>query len=663
LPAGTARIGNYEYNVSINASPYSVEEFNSIPIKVVGTEPVTIGDVGKVSDSFADQENVVRIMGKRASYLNILKKSNASTLDVVSSVKDILPSIKEIAPKGMDIKLNFDQSVFVRSAVTSVLREGAIATLLVSLLVLLFLGSWRSTLVICTSIPLAIFTAIIGLKLTGNTINIMTLGGLSLAIGMLVDDATVEVENIHRNRDLGRPLTNAILTSAHQVALPAIMATLAICIVFFPVSLLTGPARFLFTPMALAVVFSMLASYLLSRTLVPQLSRTLMASAPTHHETFFTHLFDRFQKRYDDALSLFLKHRGFILWVALVFFIITSSLAFFIGRDFFPTTDTGLMKLHFRAPAGLRIEKTEEMVEQVENRIRAIIPADELETINSQIGVPTTYNLAFVPTDNMGTMDVEFLIDLKPSHAATSKYMQLIRADLARNFPESTIEFQSADIVSQVLNFGLSAPIDIQFEGQDVGKSYVLAKKLQEQLRLVPGLVDVNIKQVFDMPNLALNVDRIRAAELGLTQENISNALLVALSSSFAISPSFYLNPKNLVNYTVAVKVPLLNITTVEELLSTTVTPSSGVTLPNAQQNPTTVPSALSQRLGNVATLDTTTIVNGVNHLNVQRLINMSANVEGRDWVLQSQRSKRRLIILASCLQEHVLRFADKMRS
>src|SRR5580698_10047255 len=388
LPAGTARIGKFEYNVLLNASPSAVELFGQIPVKIVGGRPILLGDIARISDSFADQENVARVNGHRATYLNILRKANASTLAVVEAVRKAIPEIEAVAPKGLGVKLNFDQSVFVRAAIDSVLREAVISSILVSIMILAFLGSWRSVLVVCTSIPLAIMVGIIGLKATNNTINIMTLGGLSLAIGMLVDDATVEVENIHRNRSLGHPLTVAILRGASQIALPAIMATLAICIVFFPVTLLTGPARYLFVPMALSVVFSMLASYVLSRTLVPTLSRMLMehehhegsaeADKTQHYklnafETWMENFnkrrevwFENFRGRYLKVLGTLLDRRRFTLTVFFCLLGITAFLPFVVGTDFFPTTDTGIMKFHFRAPAGSRVEETEKLIMKVE---------------------------------------------------------------------------------------------------------------------------------------------------------------------------------------------------------------------------------------------------------------------------------------------------------
>ncbi len=589
LPAGTARIGKFEYSVLLNASPSAVEQFGQIPVKIVGGRPILLGDVARISDSFADQENIVRVNGHRATYLNILRKANASTLAVVDAVRKAIPDIEAVAPKGLGVKLNFDQSIFVKAAISSVLREAVISSILVSIMILAFLGSWRSVLVVCTSIPLAIMVGIIGLKATNNTINIMTLGGLSLAIGMLVDDATVEVENIHRNRSLGHPLTVAILRGASQIALPAIMATLAICIVFFPVTLLTGPARYLFVPMALSVVFSMLASYVLSRTLVPTLSRMLMEhehheGSAEAHKTQHLELnafeewmegfnkkrevwFEKFRDRYSSILKTLLDQWKFTLIIFLSLLAITAFLPFLVGTDFFPSTDTGIMKMHFRAPSGSRVEETEKIMIQVENSIKKIIPAKELNTINVMIGVPTSYNLSFVQTDNVSPMDAEVLMALNESHHSTAKYVRQIRQTLNEQFPGSTINFQSADIVSQVLNFGLSAPIDVQVEFSDVYKAYEYARLIRDKIRRVPGTADVTIKQAFDYPTLRMNVDRVRAAELGISERDVANSMLTTLSSSVQVAPSFFLNPKNSVNYTVAVKVPLPRLTTISDLL------------------------------------------------------------------------------------------------
>ena len=422
VPAGSAQIGGTEYDVKLNASPDSVEAFNDLPVKAMDGATITLGDVARVRDGYAVQNNMVRIDGRRATYLAILKKADASTLAVVEGARDQLPIIKAAAPEGMELKIDFDQSVFVRAAVQNVLHEAVMASVLVSLMILFFLGSWRGAVLVGTSIPLAILVGLIGLFLGGETLNLMTLGGLALAIGMLVDDATVEVENIHRNRHMGKPLTVAILDGARQIAVPALAATLTICVVFFPVVLLEGPARFLFSPLALGVVISMFASYLLSRTLVPTLARILLEKEDLEQKGpgFAARFnrwrdagFARFREAYGWALSLVLGHRGTVIGAAGLLLVCTAALPFVIGLDFFPSVDAGQMRLHYRAPIGTRIEETERQVARLEQRIRDIVPVDELQTINSMLGVPVSYNLAFVQTDNTGSQDADVLIALK----------------------------------------------------------------------------------------------------------------------------------------------------------------------------------------------------------------------------------------------------------
>jgi multidrug efflux pump subunit AcrB len=638
LPAGTARIADREYNVVLNNSPSMVEQFKAIPVRVVGGVPLLLGDVARVADAFADQTNIVHVDGRRATYLAILKHADASTLAVVDATRDALPLIRQTAPDGLELKIDFDQSVFVRSAIQSVLREALISSLLVSLMIGAFLGSWRSMVIVCTSIPLAIFSAIIGLKLTGHTINIMTLGGLALAIGMLVDDATVEVENIHRNRHLGKPLTRAILDGARQIATPAIVATLAICIVFFPVVLLVGPARFLFTPLALAVVLAMLASYLLSRTLVPTLARLLMASERDHPRSLAHRLnaardraFERFQAAYTGVLALLLRRRPFTLAVAGAISAVSLTLAWVVGTDFFPTVDAGLMKLHFRAPPGTRIERTEELVQGVEADIRRVIPAGELDTLNDMIGVPLYYNLAFVQTDNVSGMDADILIALKPDHHPTDGYKRQIRTALERDFPGTAFYFQPADIVSQVLNFGLSAPVDVQIEHANLEQSAEVARRLRESLREVPGVTDAHLVQVLDYPTLKLDVDRQRAAQFGLSERDVAQNVLVSLSSSSLVAPSFFLNPVNNVNYTVVVKTPLERVRSVPSLLATPLTPPGALQLGGSASIPASVPTPPAQTLSNVTTLHPTVQASQLNHYTVQRVLDVAANVEGRD--------------------------------
>ncbi len=653
IPAGTARIGTREYNVSLNSSPSAIAEFAAIPVKVVNGAPTTVGDVATVSDGFADQTNIVRVNGQRAAYISILKKSDASTLAVIDATKELLPVIRRIAPQGLDLRLDFDQSVFVRAAISSVLHEALVAAILVSLMILGFLGSWRSVLIAIVSIPLAIACAIIGLRMTGNSFNLMTLGGLSLSIGLLVDNATITVENIHRNRSLGKPLTVAILDGAAQISLPVIMATLAICIVFFPVVLLNGPARFLFVPMALSVVIAMLASYVLSRTLVKTLSRMLLAGERAHghgHDadtdpghasvlSRFSHWFNaardagftRFQNRYSSVLESLVRHPGMTLAGAGGFAIVSFALLAVIGTDFFPSTDAGLMKLHFRAPTGTRIETTEQYVAQVEQHIRAIVPPAELGTINSMLGLPSSLSMAFVPTDNSGGMDAEILVALNPGHHPTEQYVRAIRADLARSFPGTTSYFQTADIVSQVLNFGLSSPIDVQIQDFNLNEAYTYAAKLRDAIRTVPGAADVHLKQALDYPTLRLDVDRQRASEMGLSQSDVANSVLVSLASSALVAPSFYINPTNDVNYLVAVKEPLEDLNSVPNVLDMPMTAATPLMQVAQSGAPADVPHASTQTLGNIARLSNRVEPNEIDHYTVQRVLDVDANVEGAD--------------------------------
>ena len=538
VPAGTARLGDREYNVQLNSSPTSVDRFNALPIGVFNGAPVTIGDVGKVSDSFATQGNVVHVDGKRAVYLAILKHADASTLAVVDAARDALPEIQAAAPAGLELKLDFDQSVFVRAAVQNVIHEAIISSILVSVLILVFLGSWRNTVIVSTSIPLSIFAGIVVLFLTGNTVNLMTLGGLALAIGLLVDDATVTIENIHRNQSLGKPLTVAILDGSAEVIQPLTVATLAICIVFFPVVLLVGVARFLFIPLAVTVVFCMLASYILSFSVVPSFARFLLASEAQHHGpprgffAMFDRGFNRFRDGYGRLLEGALHRRVFVLLCAGGLLIVSLGLGSVIGLDFFPSADVGLIKLHFRAPPGTRLERTEELVLQVEDSIRKVIPVNEMGTINDTIGVPSAFNLAFVPSDNVGAMDAEILISLKSGHHPSIDYIRAIRARLPEEFPGSIFYFQTADIVTQVLNFGLSAPIDVQIQDVNFERASQLSQKLLERMRQIPGVADPHLVQVLNYPALQVDVDPLRASKLNVSQRDVANNVLTSLSSS-----------------------------------------------------------------------------------------------------------------------------------
>jgi len=639
-PAGQVRMGKREMPVLTNSNPAKVEELRSIPLRVVNGSPIYLRDVARVYDGFSDQTNIVRINGNRATYLAILKKADASTLAVVDAAKEMLPAIKAAAPKGMELNFDFDQSTFVRGAISDVVKEGLAASALVSLMILFFLGSWRSMLLVCTSIPLAIFVGIIGLKVSGQTMNIMTLGGLSLAIGMLVDDATVEVENIHRNQAMNKPLTVAILDGASQIAVPAIVATLAICIVFFPVVLLVGPAKYLFTPLAMAVVYSMLASYLLSRTLVPTLARMLLEHDHAEPESRVGRFNDwrerwflRFQDAYGRVLERVLHHRRFVLVVGAAFATISLGLLLVLGRDFFPTVDVGLMKLHVRAPSGLRLEETERVVAEVEKVIREVVPPKELSTVNSNIGLASPFNLAFIPSDNVTSQDADIFVSLQHDHEPTQRYMRALREELPKRFPGVSFYFQSADIVSQVLNFGVPAPIDVQIEGSNLAASAEIARRLEQGLRQVPGAVDVRLKQVINAPGYRVNVDRLQAARLGLTQQAVANGLLVSLAGNGQLAPSYYLDPITGVNYTVVVKAPLAHESSPADLMATPfgLPGASGILQNNPFQAAGPATQTASEPLSNFASLQRISAPSEINHYTVQRVLDVMAGVEGRD--------------------------------
>jgi len=645
LPAGQARIGGTTYDVLMNSSPPSIADFNTMPLKVENGMTVLLGDVAHVHDGFAVQTNMVHVNGRRATYLSILRKAGASTLSVVDAVRDLLPSIKASAPKGADLSIDFDQSVFVRAAIGSVLREAVIAAVLVSLMILFFLGSWRSVVIVCTSIPIALLVGVIGLFLTGQTLNLMTLGGLALAVGMLVDDATVEIENIHRNRLTGKPLTVAILDGAHQVAVPALAATLTICIVFFPVVMLEGPARFLFVSLALAVVFSMIASYLLSRTLVPALARRLLGAQHEGESRFNRwrdRQFDRLRGAHHALLSVCLARRRLFLTGFFVFGAASLLLVKVVGFDFFPSVDTGQMRLHVRAPIGTRIEDTEGVVAAVESEIRRIIPADELDMINDMIGVPTFYNLAFVSTDNVGEQDAEVLVQLKKKHGPSQAYMARIRRELAEKFPDVQAYFMPADVVTQVLNFGVSSMIDVQIEGRDPDAIYGIARTIAAKVRQVPGTEDVRINQVFNHPALRLDVNRQQALQLNIGFRDIAGNVLTSLSSSQLSSPNFWVNPQNGVNYIVAAQTPITQMASVDDLLGTAVTPAGGLVAASdtvgANPNPATSgtstlgpPDTTAPYLGGVARLTPTQNRASISHYTVQPIVDVQASVHGRD--------------------------------
>jgi multidrug efflux pump subunit AcrB len=639
VPAGIARIGPKEYNIQLNSSPRLVEQFDSLPVGIREGIPVLLGDVAKISDSFAQQSNIVRINSQRAAFLPILKHTDASTLEVVDAVRAMLPDIQATSPEGLELKIDFDQSVFVRAAVENVVKEAIISSILVSLMILVFLGSWRNTVIVSTSIPLSIFAGVGGLYLAGQTINLMTLGGLALAIGMLVDNATVVIENIHRNQSLGKPLTVAILDGSAEVLQPLTVATLCICIVFLPVLLLTGPARFLFIPLAITVVLSMLASYVLSFTVVPAFARHLIKDHEEHSQgiggrlsALFDRGFERVRESYGRILDLTLGRRKFVLGCVALLIAATGALVPVVGTDFFPSADVGIIKLHVRAPRGNRLESTEEIFAQVEQRIRDLIPASELRTINDTLGVPGGLNLAFVPTDNVSGADGEMLISLNSPHRPSEEYKKLLRERLNEEFPGTIFYFQTADIVSQVLNFGLSAPIDVQILDSNFERSYAAGQKLLQKLKRIPGVVDAHITQVVDFPSLQIDVDRQRAAKLGVSQRDVANNMLTSLAGSSLVSPTYYLNPVNGVNYTVAVNTPVDNLKDVSDILNFPANPPNNNISPAAALvTPTTTPTAQVTRIADIATLRPSSTMESINHYTIQRVIDVAANVEGRD--------------------------------
>jgi multidrug efflux pump subunit AcrB len=633
LPSGTVKLGSQEYRVSLNSSPDAVAALNDLPVKYVNGATVYVRDVANVRDGFAVQTNIVRQDGRRSVLLTVIKKGGASTLTIVKQLKNLLPTIRASAPPGLEVKELFDQSLFVRAAITGVLVEGAIAACLTGLMILLFLGSWRSTLVVVTSIPLSILTSVSILSVMGQTLNVMTLGGLALAVGILVDDATVEIENIHRNLGLGTRLVQAILDGAQQIATPAFVSTLSICIVFVPVVFLTGPARYLFTPLAMAVVFAMLASYFLSRTIVPTLVRYLLAGeahGAAHGETshalpgFFTRVHDAFQRRFEQlraayirALERALARRGRVLGAFAAVIVTGLVLLPFVGRDFFPTVDTGQFRLHVRAPAGTRLEETEQIFATVEAAIRRIIPKEELGSIIDNIGQPQPINLAFTDSVTLGASDGEILVSLNPGHhQPTERYTKTLRETLPREFPGVTFFFQPADIVGQILNFGLPAPIDVQVTGYNQQATRAVALAVADRMSRIPGAVDVHMHQVVNAPALQVNVDRSRAAELGLTQRDVANSVLVSLSSSAVVTPNYWSDPRTGINYVVAVQTPQSRVDSVNTLLNTAVTPGA---------------NGRSQLLSNVATLERREVPAVVSHSNVQPVFDVYANVQGRD--------------------------------
>jgi multidrug efflux pump subunit AcrB len=628
LPTGTAKIGPREYTVSLNSSPDAVDALNNIPIRRVGDSMLFVRDVAHVHDGFAVQTSVVRRDGRRSVLLTVLKNGDASTLDVANRVKALLPTLRASAPKGLEIELLTDQSTFVSRAVSGVVVEGIVAAALTALMILLFLGSWRSTLIVTVSIPLSILIALLALRARGHTLNIMTLGGFALAVGILVDDATVEIENIHRNLAMGKRLRQAILDGAQQIAVPAFVATLSISIVFVSVLFLDGAPKYLFTPMALAVGFSVMASYFLSRTVVPTMVQYLLPAeisgghgAPSgalgrFHQAF-NGAFERVRERYVEALGWTLGHRRAVFAVFGVAVASAAILLPFVGRDFFPKVDAGQIRLHVTAPAGTRIEETELYFSQVEDAIRRIIPERERSVLLDNIGVPQGINLAVTETSTISSADGEILVNLRPDkRRGTASYMREMRRRLPREFPELSFYFQPADIVSQILNFGLPAPIDIQVAGLNREETYRAARAIEARVSRVPGAVDVHLHQVVDAPRLHVAVDRTRAAEVGLTQRDVANNVLVSLASSILVTPNFWTDGRSGIAYPVAVQVPPRLVDSVDDLRTTALL-APGVAAP--------------QLLGDLASVERRTAPVVANHSNIQPTFNVRADVQDTD--------------------------------
>jgi len=672
LPAGTAKFAATEYPVRLNSSVAVLRDFNNLPIKTINGATIYMKDVATVHDGFVPQTNIVRTNGSRGVLLTVTRNGRASTLAIVNAVKAELPRIMGTVTQDLKLSIFGDQSIFVRAAIGGVVRETLIAAALTGIVILLFLGSWRSTLIVCVSIPLSILSSICILSLLGETINVMTLGGLALAVGILVDDATVEIENTHRNLAMGKPLVRAVLDGASQIAVPTFVSTLSICIVFVPVLLLTGTAQYLFTPLAMAVVFAMLASYLLSRTLVPTMVHHLLQSEVEVYRAGghggrgvlwslhrrMNDAFERLRDRYLGLLELVLEHRAAVLVGFLALSLGSLLLMRMVGQDFFPEVDAGTLRLHARMPAGTRIEQTEARFADIEEEIRKTLPAGEIDTILDNIGIPNAWgSLAQGDVPNIAATDGEILISLNHDrHGAADDYEGRLRKRLTELFPEMVFFFEPANITNQILNFGLPAPIDLQVVGTSVASNYQLAQRLRDRIAGIPGATDVHIHQVFEQPQLNVNVDRVKAGQLGLTQRDVTSSMLISLSGNNQVAPSFWLNPATGVSYNVAVQTSQYRIDSLSELLRTPVTAASsavtettpgslagtaaagsasvgsspsGVT--QAYGNPGAIPVATTQLLSNLVDVKRSYGPVIVNHYNVAPVFDVYSNVDRRD--------------------------------
>ena len=626
-PGGTAKIGMDEYDIHINSAPLSIEGLGNLPVKQIGNATIYVKDVASVTDGAIPQTNIVRQDGKRGVLVTVLKSGSASTLDVVGGIRELIPRILLTTPSGLKITPIADQSVFVRGSVQGVIREAIIAAVLTGLMILLFLGSWRSTIIIAISIPLSILTSVIFLGLLGNTINIQTLGGLALAVGILVDDATVTIENIERYLEEGHELNEGILEGAAQIAVPALVSTLCICIVFLPMFFLTGVSRYLFVPLAEAVVFAMLASYILSRTLVPTLAMYLLKAHSDHGtlsrdpfsrlQRAFNRGFERVRLGYAGLLGRLLAARALFVPIFIVLCLSTFALIPFLGRNFFPSTDNGSFTLHLRARSGTRIEETARICDLVEQSIRRTVPAAEMDNILDNIGLPySTLNTQHATSGLIGAGDADILVSLKEDHHPTVNYVREIRTKLAREFPGVTFYMLPSDIVTQILNFGLPAPIDVQVEGSDVVGNRKVVNDMLAKLKQVPGLVDLRIQQPNDYPVLDVTVDRTRSSQGGYTERDVGSSMLNILSGSTQLNPQFYLNPKNGTTYNIVAQTPQYQIQSLNDLKNIP------ITSPTAQR---------PEILADVASISRNHEVQVVSHYNIRTTLDIYGNVQDRD--------------------------------
>jgi multidrug efflux pump subunit AcrB len=632
LPGGTAKIGNTEFNVEMNSSPKILDELNDLPIKTVDGATIFVRDVAQVRDGYAPQINVVRKDGVRGALLTVLKSGAASTLEVVQSVKKALPAVLSGLPKELDVREFADQSLFVRAAIDGVVKEGIIAAALTALMILLFIGSWRSTVIIAISIPLSVIASLVTLSALGETINLMTLGGLALAVGVLVDDATVTIENIHHQMELGKPLEQAILDGAHEIALPALVSTLCICIVFVPMFLLTGVGRYLFVPLAEAVVFAMIASYIISRTLVPTLVMWFYRNVQYygHHATGgksifariqdkFENGFDKFRNGYRAVLVTLLEHRFAFGCLFVAMFVGSLAIAPFLGQDFFPNVDAGQFRLHFRARSGTRIEESARLADRIEKVIRREIPAEEFQGMLDNIGIPNSgISLSYSNSGLIGPGDGDILVSLKEGHRPTDGYVRKLRGVLNKEFSGTIFYFLPADIVSQTLNFGIPAPLNVQIMGRDQATNRAIAATLAEKMRHIPGAVDVRVQQPADLPKLKFDVDRTKATRMGLTERDVANSVLLSLTGNGQVQPTYWLNPGPGIQYLVNVRAPEMALDSVNALHSLPITPNH----PGR---------ADGQVLANVATMSRTASSPVFSHYNVVPVIDVFGGVSGRD--------------------------------